>query len=66
MFLDEELAAIRKSKERLIMRTDLSRQVIRLEALALGARARRVLSASRLGFGLAGKALEFLRSRRKH
>jgi len=66
MFLDAELATIQNNKERLVTRMDLSREVVRLEVLALGARARRVLSASRLGFGLAGKVLEFLRSRRQH
>lgn len=65
MFLDAELEAIREGKERIVTRADLSRQVIRLEVLALGARSRRVLSGARLGVGLAGKALDFLRARRK-
>ncbi|OIN98822.1 MAG: hypothetical protein AUJ49_12450 [Desulfovibrionaceae bacterium CG1_02_65_16] len=65
MFLDAELESLQASKARLSMQTDLRRQVIRLEVLALGSRTRRALSGVRLGVGLAGKVLDFLRTRHK-
>jgi len=66
MFLDAELENLHAAKARLSMQTDLRRQVIRLEVLALGSRARRAFSGLRLGVGLAGKVFDFLRARRKH
>lgn len=65
MFLDAELENIAQAKARLAIQADLRREVIRLEILALRSRTRRAVSSFTLGVGLAGKVLDFLRSRRK-
>ncbi|MBI5520272.1 MAG: hypothetical protein HY916_09445 [Desulfovibrio sp.] len=65
MFLDAELRELAEAKERLVIQTDIRRQVIQLEVLALRSRVRRTFSGLALGFGLAGKALDFLRARRE-
>lgn len=64
MFLDAELKDVLQAKDQLAARTDLRRQIIRLELLSLGARTRQAFSVLSLGFGLAGKALDYLRARR--
>lgn len=66
MFLDAELAEVAETKARLAVQADLRRQVIRLEVLALRSRTSRTFSNLSLGFGLAGKVLDFLSARRKH
>lgn len=64
MFLDAELRELAEAKERLVIQTDIRRQVITLEALALRSRIKRTFSGLSLGFGLAGKVLDFLSARR--
>lgn len=66
MFLDAELEEVAEAKARLAIQADLRRQVIRLEVLALRSRTSRAFSNLSLGFGLAGKVLDFLSARRKH
>ncbi|MGE4265602.1 MAG: hypothetical protein AB7E46_14150 [Desulfovibrio sp.] len=66
MFLDAELAEMAEAKARLAVQADLRRQVIRLEVLALRSRSSRAFSSLSLGFGLAGKVLDFLSARRRH
>ncbi len=65
MFLDAELKEVAQAKARLAVQADLRRQVIQLELLALRSRARRSFSGLALGFGLAGKVLDFLTARRR-
>ncbi|SNR88498.1 hypothetical protein SAMN04488503_1712 [Humidesulfovibrio mexicanus] len=65
MFLDAELKELAQAKARLAVQADLRRQVIQLELLALRSRARRSLTSLSLGFGLAGKVLDFLAARRR-
>jgi hypothetical protein len=65
MFLDAELKDVAEAKARLAVQADLRRQIIRLEVLALRSRTRRAFSDLSLGFGLAGKVLDFLTARRR-
>lgn len=65
MFLDGELRQVAQAKARVVERAALRRQVIQLEVLAVRSRVRQSFSAMRLGFGLAGKALEYLRARKR-
>jgi hypothetical protein len=64
MLLDAELKDVLQAKALLAARSDLSRQVIHLELLALRTRTRQAFSGLSLGLGLAGKALDYLRARR--
>lgn len=65
MFLDAELQEVAQAKARLAAQADLRRQVIRLELLSLRARARQAIYGLTLGFGLAGKLLDYLSARRR-
>jgi len=65
MFLDAELDNVLQAKARLGVQADLRRQVIALEVLALRSRTKRALSSLTLGFGLAGKVLDFISARRR-
>lgn len=64
MFLDAELREVAEAKARLAIQADIRRQVILLEVLALRSRVRRAFSGLSLGFGLAGKVLDFISARR--
>jgi len=65
MFLDAELKDVAQAKARLAVQADLRRQVIHLEVLALRSRTNRAFSNLSLGFGLAGKLLDFLSASRR-
>ena len=64
MFLDSELYEVLQAKARLGIQADLRREVIRMELLSLRSRVKRTFSSLSLGFGLAGKLLDYLRVRR--
>lgn len=65
MFLDAELERLAEAKARLAAQTDIRRQVVVLEVLALRSRARKSFSSLSLTLGLAGKVLDFLTARRR-
>lgn len=64
MFLDRELHDVLEAKAQLAMQADLRREVVRMEILSLRSRVKRNFSALSMGFGLAGKVLDYLRARR--
>jgi hypothetical protein len=65
MFLDGELYEVQLAKRRLSERAGLRRQMAVLEVAALRSRVGRTFSGLSLGLSLAGKALDYLRLRRK-